>query len=251
MKIVPRDQGSHLPVIVVQFSSFSTLKLVVHAIFYFEKFSETIESSNRDREFKNSLLPRLIAVGQGLPLWARFLEQWLSKRKRLRPLVRVLARSIGHVRSSVSARNDILMFCFFLSFLARRIGRSLEPTSFFFFLSFLGVGLARSPSNLMGSWCCIAYEQAALHFGESREVTREPHAKGDTSARGGELQSRAWSFACLGRFAQWTKKKEKKRDCSQSRERKESSPFPPPLTASRLTRALSRHLWWRACWYAT
>ena len=97
MKIVPRDQGSHL--IVVYFSSFSTLKLVVHAIFYFEKFSETIESSNRDREFKNSLLPRLIAVGQGLPLWARFLEQWLSKRKRPRPLVRVSARSLGHVRS--------------------------------------------------------------------------------------------------------------------------------------------------------
>ena len=54
MKIVPRDQGSHL--IVVYFSSFSTLKLVVHAIFYFEKFSETIESSDRDREFKNTLL---------------------------------------------------------------------------------------------------------------------------------------------------------------------------------------------------
>ena len=33
MEIVPRDQGSHF--------------LVVHAIFYFEKFSETIESSNR------------------------------------------------------------------------------------------------------------------------------------------------------------------------------------------------------------
>ena len=33
MEIVPRDQGSHFQ--------------VVHAIFYFEKFSETIESSNR------------------------------------------------------------------------------------------------------------------------------------------------------------------------------------------------------------
>ena len=52
----------------------------------------------------------------------------------------------------------------------------------------------------------MAYEQA-LHLGESREVTREPHAKGDASARGGELQSRAWSFACLRRFARRTKKK--------------------------------------------
>ena len=52
----------------------------------------------------------------------------------------------------------------------------------------------------------MAYEQA-LHLGESREVTREPHAKGDASARGGELQSPAWSFACLRRFARRTKKK--------------------------------------------
>ena len=52
----------------------------------------------------------------------------------------------------------------------------------------------------------MAYEQP-LHLGESREVTREPHAKGDASARGGELQSRAWSFACLRRFARRTKKK--------------------------------------------
>ena len=51
----------------------------------------------------------------------------------------------------------------------------------------------------------MAYEQP-LHLGESREVTREPHAKGDASARGGELQSRAWSFACLRRFARRTKK---------------------------------------------
>ena len=96
---------------------------------------------------------------------------------------------LGHVRSSVSARNDILMCCFFSFFLARLIGWSLEPTTFFFpFLS------------------CIAYEQT-LHLGESREVTREPHAKGDASVRGGELQSRAWSFACLGRFVRRTKKK--------------------------------------------
>ena len=99
------------------------------------------------------------------------------------------------------------MFRFLFSFLARRIGRWLEPTSFFS-LSFLGVGLARSPSNLMDSWSCIAYEEA-LHLRESREVTREPRAKGDPSARGGELQSRAWSFACLGRFARRTKKKER------------------------------------------
>ena len=32
----------------------------------------------------------------------------------------------------------------------------------------------------------MAYEQA-LHLGESREVTREPHAKGDASARGGNF----------------------------------------------------------------
>ena len=100
----------------------------------------------------------------------------------------------------------------------------------------------------MGSWSCIAYEEA-LHLRESREVTREPRAKGDPSARGGELQSRAWSIACLGRFARRTKKKE--RLLVVYRERKESSPFPPPLAASRLTRALSRHLKWRACWQAT
>ena len=50
----------------------------------------------------------------------------------------------------------------------------------------------------------IACEQALL-LGESREVTRELHAKGDASFRGGE--------------------------------RKKSSPFFPPLAASPLARA--------------
>ena len=53
----------------------------------------------------------------------------------------------------------------------------------------------------------IACEQALL-LGESQEVTREPHAKGDSSVRRGE--------------------------------RKESSPFSPPLAASPLVRAFSR-----------
>ena len=34
----------------------------------------------------------------------------------------------------------------------------------------------------------------ALLLGESREVTREPHAKGDVSARGGERK--VFSFSC-------------------------------------------------------
>ena len=39
----------------------------------------------------------------------------------------------------------------------------------------------------------LAREQALL-LGESREVTREPHAKGDVSARGGERKE--FSFSC-------------------------------------------------------
>ena len=39
----------------------------------------------------------------------------------------------------------------------------------------------------------LACEQALL-LGESREVTREPHAKGDVSARGGERKE--FSFSC-------------------------------------------------------
>ena len=38
------------------------------------------------------------------------------KKEKTKTLGRVLARSLGHVRSSLSARNDILMFCFFFLF---------------------------------------------------------------------------------------------------------------------------------------
>ena len=82
-------------------------------------------------------------------------------------MVRVLARSLGHVRSSVSPRNDILMFCFF-SFLARRIGRSLAPTSFFF-LSFLRVGLA--------------WPMSKLYTWGSREKSLESRTRKETQVR--------------------------------------------------------------------
>ena len=57
-------------------------------------------------------------------------------------------------------------------------------------------------------------------MGESRDVTREPHAKGDASARGGE--------------------------------KRESSPSPPPLAASLLARSRSLaasfvRYNWRSC----
>ena len=39
----------------------------------------------------------------------------------------------------------------------------------------------------------------ALHLGDSREVTREQHAKGVTSVRGGERKGEPWRTSALGR----------------------------------------------------
>ena len=69
-----------------------------------------------------------------------------------------------------------VQFFFFLSFLARRIGRSLEPTSFFF-LSFLGVGFA-SPMNKLCTWGSWerSLESRARKERQVREVGKERRA---------------------------------------------------------------------------
>ena len=87
-------------------------------IFYFEKCLETIENSNRDREFKNSLL-LLVKV---YPYGPASSSNGFQKGKDQHPWfgswleVQVM---LGHVRSSVSARNDILMFWFFSFFFSK------------------------------------------------------------------------------------------------------------------------------------
>ena len=226
MEIVPRDQG---------FPS-----LVVHAIFYFEKFSETIESSNRQvieiESFKTpyyySLLVKVYPYRSGS--WSNGFQKGKDQDPWFGSWLEVQVM-LGHVRSSVSARNDILMFQFFFFLFQQDALGGRQNKLVYFSLSFLGVGLAW-PMSKLSTWGSRekSLESRTRKETQVREVGNFSHARGHLRVSGVLLDG-----------------PRKNRDCSQSREREESSPFPPPLAASRFTRALSRHLWWIACWHAT